>query len=327
MSTTLYWHDYETFGRNPRWCGVAQFAGIRTDEDLNEVGEPLMVYCQPPQDSWPDPVACLITGITPQFCRQHGVTDMQFAKQVLRELSRPGTCGVGFNNIRFDDEFIRALLWRNFYDPYEWAWKDGRSRWDLLDVVRMTRALRPEGIEWPTVDGVASNRLELLSAANGLEHARAHDALSDVEALIGVTRLIKQAQPQLYEYLLKLRDKNEIKKLINLDEKKPFVYVSGRYDAEWNKATIAFPLTAGKNGNVVVYDLRHDPADFIGLDSKELAKKLYATWEERKAEGFVKLPTKELQYNRAAAYRSRPNSYRKTHYTTTKKPRFCRTYS
>ena len=298
---TFFFYDLETSGLNPRVDRIMQFAGQRTDMDLQPIGEPVNLLVKLNDDTLPSPDAVLVTGITPQSTQTDGLSEAEFAKYLVEEVFAADTITVGFNNIRFDDEFIRALLWRNFYDPYEWAWKDGRSRWDLLDVVRMTRALRPEGIEWPTVDGVASNRLELLSAANGLEHARAHDALSDVEALIGVTRLIKQAQPQLYEYLLKLRDKNEIKKLINLDEKKPFVYVSGRYDAEWNKATIAFPLTAGKNGNVVVYDLRHDPADFIGLDSKELAKKLYATWEERKAEGFVKLPIKELQYNRAPA--------------------------
>jgi exodeoxyribonuclease-1 len=149
--------------------------------------------------------------------------------------------------------------------------------------------------------GVATNRLELLSSANGLDHFKAHDALSDVEALIGVTKLIKEKQPQLYEYLLRLRDKKEVKQLVNLDTKQPFVYVSGRLDSAFNKATVAFPLTAGKNGNVVVYDLRYDPTPFLQMSQKDLQKKLYATWEERSKEGFQSLPVKELQYNRAPA--------------------------
>jgi len=195
-----------------------------------------------------------------------------------------------------------TFFWRNFYDPYEWSWKEGRSRWDILDAIRMTRALRPEGIEWPVDDkGVATNRLEQIAKVNYVDHTKAHDALSDVEALISVTKLIKNNQPQLYEYLLKMRDKNEIKKLVNLDYKQPFVYVSGRFDAEFNKATVAFPLTSGKNSNVVIYDLRYDPTPFIELSQKELAKKLFATWEERQEDDFEKLPVKELQYNRAPA--------------------------
>ncbi|MFZ2544523.1 MAG: exodeoxyribonuclease I, partial [Candidatus Saccharimonadales bacterium] len=253
-------------------------------------------------DTLPSPDALMVTGITPQQTVTDGYTEAQFAQLLLDDVFTPDTITVGFNNIRFDDEFIRHLFWRNFRDPYEWSWRDGRSRWDLLDVIRMTRALRPSGIEWPVAeDGKATNRLELLTKANSIDHFNAHDALSDVEALIAVTKLIKQKQPQLYGYLLKLRDKNEVKKLVNLDDKKAFVYTSGRYDAQFDKTTVAFPLTAGKNGNVIVYDLRYDPTVFIDLDSKELVNKLYATWEERQEEDFVKLPIKELQYNRAPA--------------------------
>jgi len=279
-----------------------QFAGIRTDMDLKQVSEPVNVLVKLNDDVLPSPEAIIVTGITPQQTQSDGFTEAEFAKMLVEEVFTPDTIAVGFNNIRFDDEFIRHLLWRNFYDPYEWTWKDGRSRWDLMDVVRMTRALRPDGIEWPLNDkGQPVNRLESLSIANGLDHVKAHDALSDVEALIAVTRLIKEKQPQLYDYLLKLRDKNEVKKLVNLDDKQPFVYVSGRFGGDFNSATVAFPLTAGKNGNVVVYDLRYDPQPFLKMNQQELAKKLYASWEERSADGFQKLPVKEMQYNRAPA--------------------------
>ena len=279
-----------------------QFAGIRTDMDLNPIGEPYNMLVRLNDDTLPSPEALMVTGITPQQTVDEGYSEAEFSKILMTEIFTPDTTIVGFNNIRFDDEFIRHLFWRNFYDPYEWGYKDGRSRWDLLDVVRMTRALRPEGIEWPVDDkGVAVNKLELIAKANKIDHLRAHDALSDVEALIAVTKMIRDKQPQLYEYLLKMRDKNEVKKLVNLDYKQPFVYISGRLDAEFNKATVAFPLTAGRNGNVIVYDLRYDPTPFTKMSAKDLATKLYASWDERQAEDFVKLPIKELQYNHAPA--------------------------
>lgn len=279
-----------------------QFAGQRTDMDLQPVGDPYNVLVKLNDDTLPSPEALMVTGITPQQTVTDGYTEAEFTRMLTNEVFTPDTIAVGFNSIRFDDEFVRHLLWRNFNDPYEWTWKEGRSRWDILDVVRMTRALRPEGIEWPvTEDGAATNRLELITKLNGIDHLKAHDALSDVEALIAVTGLIKAHQPQLYTYLLTMRDKNEIKKLVNLEVKQPFVYTSGRYDAEHEKTTVAFPLTSGKNGNVVVYDLRYDPTPFLTLDNKALAKLFFAPWEERKKEGFVKLPVKELQYNRAPA--------------------------
>jgi exodeoxyribonuclease-1 len=301
MSQTFFFYDLETSGLSARDDRIMQFAGQRTDLNLNPIGEPFNIFVKLNDDTLPSPDALMVTGITPQQTTADGYTEAEFAKLLMDEVFTPDTIAVGFNNIRFDDEFIRMLFWRNFYDPYEWSWKDGRSRWDILDVTRMTRALRPEGIEWPIVDGKATNRLELLTKLNGIDHLKAHDALSDVEALIAVTKLIKEKQPQLYEYLFKIRDKKEVKRLVNLDDKQPFVYVSGRFDSQFHKATVAFPLTSGRNGNVMVYDLRHDPTEFIELSIKDLQKKVYATWEERQKEGFIALPVKELQYNRAPA--------------------------
>ncbi|MFZ1301350.1 MAG: exodeoxyribonuclease I [Candidatus Microsaccharimonas sp.] len=301
MDQTYFFYDLETSGLNPREDRIMQFAGIRTDLELNPIGEPYNVLVKLNDDTLPAPDALMVTGITPQQTQADGYTEAEFAQFLDEEIFTPGTIATGFNSIRFDDEFVRALFWRNFREPYSWFWRDGRARWDLLDVVRMTRALRPEGIVWPETDGKANNRLENLTKENGIDHFKAHDALSDVEALIAVTRLIKTKQPKLFEHLFAYKDKKLVQKLVNLDDKQPFVYVSGRYDAQFHKATVAFPLTSGRNGNVIVYDLRHDPTPFLELSQKDLQKIFYAPWEERQKEGFVALPVKEMQYNRAPA--------------------------
>ena len=302
MAQTFFFYDLETSGLNSRQDRIMQFAGQRTDMNLEPIGEPYNLLVTLNDDTLPSPDALMVTGITPQKTVEEGYTEAQFTQMLSEEIFTPDTIAVGFNNIRFDDEFIRHVLWRNFHDPYEWSWKDGRSRWDLLDVVRLTRALRPEGINWPLdAKGEPSNRLELITSANGIAHENAHDALADVTALIAVTKLIKQKQPQLYDYLLKMRDKKVVQQLVNVDDKKPFVYASGRYDKEFAKTTVAFPLTTSRNGGVVVYDLRYDPTPFVGLNTEELSAKIFASWEERQAEDFVKLPVKELQYNRCPA--------------------------
>ena len=302
MAQTFFFYDLETSGLSARQDRIMQFAGQRTDMNLEPIGEPYNVLVALNDDTLPSPDALMVTGITPQKTVDEGYTEAQFARMLSEEIFTPDTIAVGFNNVRFDDEFIRHLLWRNFYDPYEWSWKDGRSRWDLLDVVRLTRALRPEGIEWPFDDkGEPTNRLELITQANGIAHENAHDALADVTALIDVTKLVKDKQPQLYDYLLKMRDKKQVQKLVNLDDKKPFVYASGRYDKEFAKTTVAFPLSSGRHGAVIVYDLRYDPTPFVDLSADDLAAKIFATWEQRQAEDFVSLPVKELQYNRCPA--------------------------
>ena len=297
---TYFFYDLETTGLNPREDRIMQFAGQRTDVNFNPIGEPYNLLVALNDDTLPSPQALMVTGVTPQETVADGYTEAEFAKIFIDEIITPDTVIIGYNSIRFDDEFMRALLWRNYYDPYEWCWKNGCSRWDLLDVVRMTRALRPEGINWPTVDGKAVNKLELLSAENGLDHAKAHDALSDVGALIGVTKLIAEKQPQLFQYLFKMRDKKTIKELVNLEDKTPFVYSSGRYDAKYNKTTVALPITKADFANIFVYDLRYDPTPWLKLSEKELADIVFTPYKER-GDDYQKLPVKKLQYNRAPA--------------------------
>jgi len=203
MAQTFLWHDYETFGAQPRRDRPAQFAAIRTDAGLNEIGDPLVLYCQPALDALPDPESCLITGITPQECAAKGVPEHVFADRIVQALGEPGTIGVGYNSIRFDDEVTRFLFWRNLIDPYAREWQNDCGRWDLLDVARCAHALRPDGIEWPLGDdGLPSFKLEKLTAANGLVHEHAHDALSDVQATLALARLIQSKQPRLFDFCL-----------------------------------------------------------------------------------------------------------------------------
>ncbi|MBQ6486918.1 exodeoxyribonuclease I [Candidatus Saccharibacteria bacterium] len=262
MDKTFFFYDLETSGLNPRSDRIMQFAGQRTDMDLNPIGEPVNILVKLSNDVLPSPGAIMVTKITPQQTLRDGITEAEFCKIAINEVFTPDTIALGFNTVRFDDEFMRATLWRNFYDPYEWEWKDGRSRWDMLDVVRLVRAIRPEGINWPfTDDGRPTNRLELLTKLNGLEHEHAHDALSDVYATIAVARLIKEKQPDMFKFMLMMRDKRDIKKYVNLENKMPFVYASGRYESEFNKTTVAFPLTSSRNGNILVFDLRYNLDD------------------------------------------------------------------
>ena len=282
---TFFFYDLETSGLNPREDRPMQFAGIRTDLSLKQIGDPINVLIKLSEDTLPSPHAIMVTKITPQSTLTDGFTEAEFCKYVMGEIFTPGTMAVGYNSVRFDDEFMRHTFWRNFYDPYEWQWAEGRSKWDLLDVVRMTRALRPEGINWPvTEDGKATNRLELITKENNISHEHAHDALSDVEALISVTRLIKEKQPQLYDWLFKMRDKKAVQKLINLEKPTPFVYSSGRYSSEFEKTTVAYPIAPAKNGNVLVFDLRQNLDELLAQEEPKF------------------FPTvKELKYNHCPA--------------------------
>jgi len=298
MATSLYFYDLETTGFNAREARVMQFAGQRTDLELNPIGEPHNILIKLTDEILPDPDAILVTGITPQQTMADGITEAAFLRLFHDEIATPDTVFVGYNTIRFDDEFMRFMHYRNFYDAYEWQWQDGRSRWDMLDVVRMTRALRPEGIQWPFDSaGKPTNRLELLTKVNKLDHFDAHDALSDVQATIAVAKLIQTKQPKLFTYLLEMRTKNKVAELV--EGGRPFVYTSGKYSGAFEKTTVVGTIMPHpKKQGMLVYDLRVDPEQF----ADKTAEQLVDLWKYTKDEAAPpRLPVKVLQYNRCPA--------------------------
>ncbi|HVX23725.1 MAG TPA: exodeoxyribonuclease I [Candidatus Saccharimonadales bacterium] len=297
MSASFFFYDLETSGFSARSARIMQFAGQRTDLDLKPIGEPVNHLIKLSPDVLPDPGAILVTGITPQQTLIEGLTEAEFLKIFSDEVVQPDTIFIGFNSIRFDDEFMRFLLYRNFYDAYEWQWQNGCSRWDLLDVVRMTRALRPDGIEWPFApDGKPANRLEFLTRVNKLSHDNAHDALSDVNATIALARLIKEKQPELFDYLLKHRDKKSVAELIGGGQ--PFVYTTGRYSSEYLHTSVAVLLARhDKQDAALVYDLRFDPTPFVNMSVAEIKK----AWAFTKDPDALRLPVKTVKYNRCPA--------------------------
>ncbi|KML67556.1 exodeoxyribonuclease I [Pectobacterium peruviense] len=297
---TFFIHDYETFGKHPARDRPAQFAGVRTDMDFNIIGEPLVIYCRPTDDYLPEPEAVMITGITPQIALAKGVNEAEFARQIHEAFSVPGTCIMGYNNIRFDDEVSRNIFYRNFYDPYAYSWQNGNSRWDLLDALRACYALRPEGIVWPeNDDGLPSFRLEHLTKANGIAHEQAHDAMSDVYATIAMAKLFKQAQPKLFEYLFPLRNKNKISALIDIPQMKPLVHVSGMFGAARSNTSWIVPLAwhPDNRNAVIICDLAGDMTPLLELDSEALRERLYTRRDALTADQSV-VPLKLVHINK-----------------------------
>lgn len=296
--TSIFWYDYETTGINPRCDRPLQVAGIRTDHELNEIDAPVNLYCQPSEDILPHPAACAITGITPSRLAEQGLSEADFMTRVHSQLAAPGTCGAGYNTLRFDDEMTRYSLYRNFFDPYAREWQGGNSRWDLIDVVRAAYALRPDGLVWPTDDeGKVTLKLERLTAANNIDHGNAHEALSDVRATIALARLIREKQPKLYDWLFQLRSKQKVMDQIRLLQ--PMVHISGRFSAARSYVGVVLPLAwhpRNKNA-LIVCDLHLDPQGLLDLDAETLRQRLY-TRRDQLAEDELPVPLKLIHINK-----------------------------
>lgn len=299
---SFLWHDYETFGAQARRDRPAQFAAIRTDADLNEIGEPINIFCKPANDFLPDPQSCLITHITPQKCLEQGIPEHEFAAQVERALAATGTIGVGYNTIRFDDEITRFMFWRNLIDPYAREWQNQCGRWDIMDMVRTTYALRPEGINWPLNDeGKPSFRLEHLTAANRISHTAAHDALSDVRATIALARLIKEKQPKLFDFCFALHKKDRVATEIGLPLlDKPFLHISGMFSTERGCLSVMWPLAihpTNKN-EVIAWDLQCDPSELQHLDVATIQQRMFSK-KDALPDGVTRLPVKSIHLNKS----------------------------
>ena len=303
MTDSFLFYDLETFGADPRRTRIAQFAAIRTDADLNEIDDPIDFFVRPADDLLPSPVATLITGITPQHAQRVGHPEAAAFARIHDEMARAKTCTLGYNSLRFDDEFVRFGLFRNFFDPYEREWRGGNSRWDLLDVMRLWHALRPEGLVWPTrEDGATSFKLEHLATANDVRTGEAHEALSDVRALIGLARLFRSAQPRLWDYAAKLRDKRHAASMLDTIAMTPVLHVSQRYPAARLCAAPVLPIARHPriDSRIVVFDLDAEPDALLDLDAATIAARVFARREEL-PEGVARIPLKEVHSNRCPA--------------------------
>lgn len=299
--STLYWHDYETSGTDVRRDRPIQFAGIRTDLELNVIGDPMQIYCRLPADILPDPQACILTGISPDICQSEGLRESEFINRIHAELSSPGTIGVGYNTIRFDDEITRYCLYRNFHDPYEREWKNGCGRWDIIDMVRLCRALRPEGIDWPNdEEGVPTFRLEALTAANGIGHEEAHQAISDVQATIALARLIREKQPRLYDFVFRLRTRKAISQWLEENQQSAVLHASRMFPSRYCGVSMVIPMMTqpGNRNGIVAIDLRADPEDLLNESAEVLHERLYSTTQDLEETGVSRPALKTIHLNK-----------------------------
>ncbi len=304
-SPSFLFFDLETTGADPAFDRPLQFAAIRTDTDLRPVGEPIVWYARPSIDCLPHPAAVMTTGLLPDDpVLTKADSEANLANRIYHLVNQPNTCVVGFNNLRFDAPMLRFLFWRNLLDPYRHEWADGNSRFDVLDATRAFRLLRPEALNWPVNEqGHPTLRLSELSAANGLTHENAHDALSDVEATIDLARRLRQADPDLWQRLLAARDKRQVARLVDNPDLEPFLHVSPRLPARTGSASMFLSLgqVDGNRNRRECWDLRFDPEPWMDLDAQAWAERRFVKSPAADAEpdwSDLRLPVKGIHLNR-----------------------------
>ncbi len=264
---TFFWYDYETWGKNPHRDRIVQFGGLRTNEELEIIGEPIELKCQPGLDTLIGPGAVNVHGIMPMDAYHHGVPESEFAERIHNELSKEGTCSVAYNGMGFDHEFTRVLFYRNLRDPYEWAWKNGNTCWDMLELMRAAYLLQPDALkEWPKKDnGHPSFRLLDLASANlsDVKSIVPHDAKKDTLYMWELAKLIHGRAKILWDYALKLRYKKEVQQIVESSD--PVLYTAGgKIHTKRHCSTFLTNMGIKRRKNKdFAFDLFYDPTPLL----------------------------------------------------------------
>lgn len=299
MHQHFSWYDLETSGTSNSQDQIYQFAAIKTDRDLNIIPHTeVNIMCKPRPDVVPHPMAFLTHGIDINQLKMNGMTEFELAAFVHDYmLSSSGNIISGYNNMAFDDIFLRQLMYRNMQPPYEHEYKDGNSRFDAFKYIQMIYAFRPDILEWAkNEDGGVSMKLDAMAQANGIVHENAHDALSDVHATIGITKIVKERNPRSFDFFLNLMDKDLNRSIMS--RKQPLLHVSGIFGRDVRNTSMILPVAIdkGNKNKFLCIDLRQDPTDMLAMSSAEIKKYLFTKRSEL-PEGHPIVPAIGVQTN------------------------------
>jgi exodeoxyribonuclease I len=276
MGKTFLFYDLETSGLSKCFDQVLQFAAIRTDQSLQEIERHTFNIKLNP-DVIPSPQA-LITHQIPFLQLLQGEPEFEVMEKIHALLNTPNTISIGYNNLKFDDEFLRFSFYRNLLPPYTHQYANGCGRMDLYPMIIMYYLFKNEILKWPLLDEKVSFKLEQLGIANQLNHGPAHTAIVDVEMTLALARILKK-ENKMWDYLSGYFDKNtnltriaELKGPSNFGKAKIALLIDGIYGSE-NKfmRPVLFLGTHYHYKNQTIW-LELDNINFIDLKAENITE-------------------------------------------------------
>ncbi len=168
------WVDLETTGLDASRHEITEVALITTDPSLREISRwhALVRPSRPDARAIADPVGLALTGY--DFEPRAGEIDQRAcAHQLAERLDGLTVCG---HYVAFDRSFINATLKRHGFDR-------PRASRRGIDTKVIAEAWRAQGM-------VTSTSLSILSSELDLCHDHPHSAMSDIEATLGLARIL-----------------------------------------------------------------------------------------------------------------------------------------
>lgn len=211
--------DTETTGLKCGFDQILHFAAVRTDANLNEV-ERFETRSRLQPYVLPHPSALRTNGLPIERLTDANLPSHYAMVEGIRRtlMSWSPAVFIGFNSIRFDEEMLRHALFQCLYPAYLTS-NHRNCRADALSLVMAADAVSPAQLVVPvSEEGRRTFRLQHLAVANGVAHAQAHDAMSDVLATVELCRLVYQRSPELWQRFVRFSNKATVADFVEAED-------------------------------------------------------------------------------------------------------------
>jgi exodeoxyribonuclease-1 len=265
-------YDFETSGRSSTWDQIIEVGAVLVNDNFQVLADPLNLRCSLKPGLVPEPYALIVNRTTPQILRRTNLSHYGLITQMQEVLTKwSPAIFVGFNNLNFDEEYMRKSLFKTLNEPYLTQY-NGNKRGDILGLIRTAHLYYPNCIKTPISDkGNAVFKLSELTEMNGIVHDNAHSAVSDVMATIEIAKIIKDKAPSVWKASLMTTSKMEVNSIV---EKEKIFCVNEYFYGKARPFVVTFICFHPKYNWPQCFNLINDPSLYLKMPYAQLKEEL-----------------------------------------------------
>ena len=264
-------YDFETCSSNVSYGQIIEAAAVLVNDNFQELDR-FESRCKLSPGIIPEAMALLVNKTSSKMLKERNLSHYQMIRQMMDKFNQwKNSIFIGYNSVEFDEEFLRRTLFKNLEYPYLTV-TNGNERGDLLGLARAAHLYYPDCIKTPISD--KNNplfKLERLAPMNNIKHDKAHSAMGDVLASIGIAKLLYKKAPNVWEASLMTTNKDKCLQTI----KEETLFCTNFF---YGGKAIPFVLTylcQHPWNYAFCFDLKADPSYYFNLSIQELKKEIF----------------------------------------------------
>ncbi len=264
-------YDFETCSSNVSYGQIIEAAAVLVNDNFQELDR-FESRCKLSPGIIPEAMALLVNKTSSKMLKERNLSHYQMIRQMMDKFNQwKNSIFIGYNSVEFDEEFLRRTLFKNLEYPYLTV-TNGNERGDLLGLARAAHLYYPDCIKTPISD--KNNplfKLEQLAPMNNIKHDKAHSAMGDVLASIGIAKLLYKKAPNVWKASLMTTNKDKCLQII----KEETLFCTNFF---YGGKAIPFILTylcQHPWNYAFCFDLKADPSYYFNLSIQELKKEIF----------------------------------------------------